>query len=369
MHSTSLISPERPRARNLLRTGARFTLAPRTLPAHKRGPSATPERLQQLAWGFAPPMVVEAALRHRLFDFLDNSPLPASEVAKKAGISLRGATALLDALVGLELLRRRGGRYTLTPESSTFLVSTRPGYHGGYFRNLMEQVLPGWLKLPEVARTGRPVVSLNNASQGEEFFSEFVESLFPLNYRAAQTLGEHLGLRRARAPLSVLDLAAGSGVWGIGLAHQSPFVSLLAVDLPRVLEVTRAMAQRHGIGDRLTTAEGDLLEADFGTEHEVAVLGHILHSEGADRSRRLLKKVFPALRHGGTVAISEFVPNDERTGPAAALIFAVNMLVHTDTGSTFTFAEMSGWLKEAGFVQPRLLEVPAPSPLVLATKP
>jgi hypothetical protein len=51
------------------------------------------------------------------------------------------------------------------------------------------------------------------------------------------------------------------------------------------------------------------------------------------------------------------------------LIFAVNMLVNTDEGDTFTFAEMSAWLREAGFVNPRLLNVPSVSPLVLADKP
>ena len=71
-----------------------------------------------------------------------------------------------------------------------------------------------------------------------------------------------------------------------------------------------------------------------------------------------------------TPAVKEWIGrNDERTGPANALIFAVNMLVHTEAGDTFTFKEMATWLRGAGFVHPRLLEAPAPSPLVLATKP
>ena len=65
----------------------------------------------------------------------------------------------------------------------------------------------------------------------------------------------------------------------------------------------------------------------------------------------------------------EFLVNDDRKGPPMALLFAVNMLVNTDTGDTFTFEELSGWLREAGFTNPRLLEVPAVSPLVLATRP
>jgi hypothetical protein len=129
------------------------------------------------------------------------------------------------------------------------------------------------------------------------------------------------------------------------------------------------MAQRHGVADRLRTAAGDLMEADFGAGHQVATIGHILHSEGRERSRQLLRRTFVALAPGGTVVISEFLPNDERTGPPTPLIFAVNMLVHTSAGDTFTFAEIAEWLREAGFANVRLLESPAPSPLILATCP
>ncbi len=119
----------------------------------------------------------------------------------------------------------------------------------------------------------------------------------------------------------------------------------------------------------MRTEPGDLLKADFGTGHQVATIGHVLHSEGRDRSRQLLRKTFAALAPGGTVVISEFMPNDDRTGPPMPLLFAVNMLVLTDAGETFSFAEIADWLREAGFVNPRTLEAPAPSPLVLATRP
>jgi 2-polyprenyl-3-methyl-5-hydroxy-6-metoxy-1,4-benzoquinol methylase len=223
--------------------------------------------------------------------------------------------------------------------------------------------------LDEAVRTGRPVLPVNQENQGPIYFSEFVESLFPLNYKAARVLGEHLGISRLAVPATVLDIGAGSGVWGIALAHLSPHLRIHAVDWPEVLEVTKRVARRQGVADRLTVSQGDLLEAEFGKGHQLAVIGHILHSEGPDRSRQLLKKTFAALAPGGTIAISEFMPNDDRTGPANALIFAVNMLVHTEAGGTFTFEEVAGWLRSAGFKQPRLLDAPAPSPLVLATKP
>ncbi|MGH7940302.1 MAG: methyltransferase [Limisphaerales bacterium] len=329
----------------------------------------SPDRIMQFAWGYAPTLAIEAAVKHGIFDLLDEGPRRADQIAARTGTSLRGVNAIADLLVSLQLLQRKGKRLALTPESATFLVSTKPSFFGALFRHISDQLLPNWLQLTEIVRTGRPASRANTHEEGAKFFAKFVESLFPLSFPAATALGKHLGIGKTRAPMSVLDVGAGSGVWGISLAKQSPRLRIHAVDWPPVLEVTRRVAEKHRLTDRLTTAAGDFFEADFGTGHRLATLGHILHSEGRERSRRLLKKVFDALAPGGTVAIQEFVPDDARNGPPGALIFALNMLVNTDAGDTFTFREMSGWLREAGFKKPRLLEVPSVSPLVLADKP
>ncbi len=110
------------------------------------------------------------------------------------------------------------------------------------------------------------------------------------------------------------------------------------------------------------------MSAGFGTGHNVATLGHILHSEGEERSRKLLAKVHQALAPGGTIAIAEFLVDQDRRGPVSGLFFAVNMLVNTDEGNTYSFEEISGWLHDAGFRDARTLPVPGPSPLILATK-
>lgn len=329
----------------------------------------TPERILQMSWGYAPPLIIEAAVKHRLFDWLARSPKTAAELAKAAGISVRGATAIGDALVGLQLLTRKGNRYQLTPESAAFLVSHSPGYHGDFFHHISGQLVPNWLNLTQVVRTGKSVGKVNSEKKGVKFFAQFVESLFPLSFAAASSLGAHLGIPQAKQTVNVLDIAAGSGVWGIALAKQSPHVRIHAVDWPPVLSVTKKVARKHGVADRLNGIPGDLLKAPMGKNHHVATLGHILHSEGRARSRKLLKKTFDALAPGGTIAIMEFLVNRDRTDPTVGLLFAVNMLVNTEEGDTYSFEEISGWLREVGFKKPRLLPVPAVSPLILATKP
>lgn len=331
--------------------------------------SVTPERIMQFAWGYVPPLVIETAISHGVFDVLDSGPKTLQQVHEATGASLRGLTAIMNVLVGLDLLAKdENSLYSLTPESSAFLVTTKPSFQGGLLRHTSRQLIPKWLKLTDVVATGKPATSVNQQNEGSEFFQILVSDIFPMSYPAAQVLARHLNLG-SLPHATMLDLAAGSGVWGIALAQGAPNLHVIAVDWPDVLPVTRKTAAQFGLANRFTFVEGDLLEADFGTQHSVATLGHILHSEGEERSRLLLAKTFKALAPGGTIAIAEFLVDADRKGPVGSLFFAVNMLVNTDRGDTYSFEEISSWLREAGFEDTRLLDGPGPSPLVLATKP
>jgi len=330
----------------------------------------TPERLMQLAWGYAPPLIIEAAVRNGVFEALDGGARTVAELAAATGASERGLAAIADALVGLDLLEKEeDSRYRLAPEGAAFLVKGRPGYLGDFYRHISTQLIPNWLHIAEAMRTGAPPVAVNEETSGSPFFQEFVESLFAVMYPGARLLGQHLGLAGAAGPVRVLDLAAGSGVWGIALAEQSPQVTVTAVDWPRVIETTRRVVGRYGLTARYDFVAGDLLEVGFGADHRIATLGHILHTEGEARSRTLLRKTFDALAPAGTIAIGEFLVNRDRTGPLRGLLFAVNMLVHSTAGNAYSFEEIGAWLADAGFANIRTLDIPGPAPLILATRP
>jgi 2-polyprenyl-3-methyl-5-hydroxy-6-metoxy-1,4-benzoquinol methylase len=219
-------------------------------------------------------------------------------------------------------------------------------------------------------RSGRATHHINREQDGVAFFLRFVEDIFPIHYAGAQALARALAVSKTAAPMSVLDLAAGSGVWSVALAQQSPQINVTAIDWPGVIAITKKVTARHGLGDRYTFVAGDLHDVNFGQGHAVATLGHILHSEGEERSRRLLKKTFGALAPGGTIAIAEILVDAERRAAVPALIFAVNMLVNSDQGDTFSYDEIRSWLEDAGFERVRTVEAPGLAPLlILATKP
>jgi len=330
----------------------------------------TPERLMELSFAYAPPLIISAGVSNEVFDALEDCAKTAEQVAEETGASARALGILMNALVGLGLLKKdRKGKYSLTPESGAFLLSKKPGTHAGFFGTIAPQLISRWLRLPDIVREGRPAVAVNQETEGTEFFSQLVENIIPMSYPPAQTLGDHLKLTKAKNEIRVLDLGAGSGIWGIALAQKSPRVQVTAVDWAGMIPMTKRITQEFGVGDRFNYVEGDMLEANFGSGYDIATLGHILHSEGEDRSRRLLAKTFRALKSGGTIAIAEWLVNDDRTKPLPSLMFAVQMLVNTEKGDTFSFNEIKNWLEDAGFKKVRKVEAPGPSPLVLATKP
>jgi len=314
----------------------------------------TPERLQQFGFAYAPPLIISAAVNNKVFDTLEGGAKTVEQVEKETGASARGLRAIMDALVGLQLLKKdRQSRYFLTPESQAFLISEKSGTLAGFFGLILPVMTSRWLRLTDIVRDGRPAVAVNQETEGTEFFSQLVETIVP----------------KAKEQVRVIDLAAGSGIWGIAVAQKSPRVRVTAVDWAGMIPTTKRITQKFGVRDRFDFIEGDLLEANFGSGYDVATLGHILHSEGEQRSRQLLKKTFRALKSGGTIAIAEWLVNDDRTKPLPSLMFSVQMLVNTEKGDTFSFNEIKKWLEDAGFKKVRKFEAPGPSPLILATKP
>jgi hypothetical protein len=275
----------------------------------------SPERLMQFTFGFAPPLMIETALRYGVFDILDKGARSLEALCVETGTSPRGLRMILDALVGLDVLSKDdAGHYALTEESATFLVTGKSTYHGAFFLLTKEPMISSWGELEEAVRSGRPAHHINREQEGTSFFLRFVEDIFPIHYAGAQALATALGVQSTPVPISVLDLAVGSGVWSVAIAQQSPQIRVTAVDWPGVIPVTKKVTAHYGLADRCTFVAGDLHDANFGQGHTIATLGHILHSEGESRSRRLLRKTFEALAPGGTIAIAEILVDAKRAG-------------------------------------------------------
>jgi hypothetical protein len=176
----------------------------------RRKKQVTPERLMELSFAYAPPLIISAGVSNQVFDSLGDGAKTPEQVAEKTGASARALRILMNALVGLGLLKKdRQGKYSLTPESAAFLLSKNPGTHAGFFGTIAPQIISRWLRLSDIVREGRPAVAVNQETEGTEFFSQLVENIIPLSYPPAQKLADHLKVAKTKNEIRVLDLAAG----------------------------------------------------------------------------------------------------------------------------------------------------------------
>jgi 3-hydroxy-5-methyl-1-naphthoate 3-O-methyltransferase len=312
---------------------------------------------------------LEAAIELDLFTHIAQGNSSVAEIANACAASESGIRRLLNAMTGMGYLQKsKNESYRLRRIASDFLVRDKPLYMGD-LGPVGKLLMMAWTTLPDAVKQGKPATPARSTDEAALFFSHLVPAIFTLNFLAAKAALVQIAPAARRRIKRILDIGAGAAAWSIPFASAIKDARVTVVDFPAVIPVTREFAEKWKIADRYEYKEGDYHEVDFGVEEfDVVILGQIIHSEGIEQGKRLIERAFRALREQGMLVIGEFVPNDERTGPEAPLLFGLNMLVNTPVGDVFTIREYREWLREAGFRKITLSNVPAVSPVILASK-
>ncbi len=330
--------------------------------------AVSPDKIMGQGFAFAPGQIMISAVELSVFEAIHQGRHTVAALAESLAADPRGLRILLNALVALELLEKVGERYGCTPVSENYLLPNSPAYLGDMILH-NKDVREAWSHLTETVKTGKPWRNPERAKDLGRHLGHLVKGLYLRNYQTARELARRMGAGSTLKGLRILDLGAGSGAWSIPFAEADAAARVVAVDLAPVIPVTREFAARHGVAERYQFRPGNVRELEFGqAEFDLAILGHLCHSEGPKHTPPLLIKVGKALKSGGQVVIADMIPNNERTGPVQPLLFAVNMLVNTEAGDTFTRAEYRAWLQEAGFGEIRELMTDRESPILAAAR-
>jgi hypothetical protein len=198
------------------------------------------EKIMETSFAHAATRVLVAGVDLEVFTHIANGNHTAADIAKAADASQRGIEILINSLASMNFITKSNGTYDLNALSEKFLVKGTPAYFGDFVKNI-DSFWEPWGDLTSVVRTGRPFQKVDKI-QGVEFFQKLVSPLFVMSYPCAKAAAEILGVGSAWKALNVLDVAAGSGAWGIAFAQSDPSTKVTAQDYPGVLEVTKKVS-------------------------------------------------------------------------------------------------------------------------------
>jgi ubiquinone/menaquinone biosynthesis C-methylase UbiE len=330
----------------------------------------TPERIFLTLDARQQNAALKTAVDLDLFTAIDEGDHRASEIALRVSASERGVRILCDYLTILGFLVKDDFRYALAPDAAAFLSRRSPAYMGSIVEFLSNpQHFENLSRLTDTVKEGRKATQRgDNLKPNDDLWVSFARSMAPMMVPTALFIAQLVGAQDEK-PSRVLDIAAGHGIFGITIAQKNPKAQITALDWPAVLAVANENAKKAGVAERYTTRPGSAFEADFGDGYDLVLLTNILHHFDPPTCVKLMKRVHQALHLGGRAVTLEFVPNDDRISPPGEAAFAMNMLVGTDSGDAYTFAEYQNMFREAGFAETSLHPVPvAPQEVLISVK-
>ncbi len=167
----------------------------------------------------------------------------------------------------------------------------------------------------------------------------------------------------------LIDVGGGPGTYAVAFLKACAGLQAVIVDLPEVIPLARRYVAGSGVEDRVRFVAADFKSDQLPRGFDLAFVSAIIHMHGPDENLALFRAVYDALVPGGRIVIRDHVMDPDRTRPRSGALFAVNMLVSTAAGTTYTYEEIRSALEEAGFVRVRLIRRAEMSSLVEAFRP
>ncbi|MFA1626773.1 methyltransferase [Rhizobium mongolense] len=332
----------------------------------------TPDNIMQLGLGFWASKTTLSAIELGVFTELAAGPADLPALQARLKLHSRSARDFLDALVALKLLERDDGIYRNSPDTDLFLDRAKPSYIGGILEMANARLYGFWGSLTEALRTGE---MQNESKHKTDFFAAlyaepervrgFLRAMSGISAGAAQAIAAKFDWSKYT---TFADVGAAQGMVPVVVARAHPHLKAIGFDLPTVQPIFEEFVAQQGLSDRIRFQGGNFFD-DPMPNVDVIVMGHILHDWDLAEKKLLLEKAFAALPKGGAVIAYDAVIDDERRENAFGLLMSLNMLIETPGGFDYTGVDCQAWMREAGFVSPRVVPLAGPDSMVIGFKP
>ena len=326
-----------------------------------------PDDLMDTFRAYQPSRVALTAVELDVFTAIANDKMATSaSVAQSLHCDARATETLLNALVGLGLLKKADGVFANLPVAERHLVAGRPDDATMALRHNLS-LWQTWSSLTEVVRTGAPLGHRAMDDRGDEWTAPFIAAMHRNAAVRAPQVVQAVG---AECSGRLIDIGGGSGAYAIAFARANPKLEAEVFDLGTVTQIAERYITEAGLAGRVRTRVGDLRKDAFGSGYDLALLSAICHMLSPAENQDLLRRIRGCLTPGGRIVIQDHLMAPDKTAPRSGTLFAINMLVGTPGGSTYSEAEYGEWLGSAGFTEVGRVPIPSgPIGLIIGRRP
>lgn len=300
-----------------------------------------------------------AGIKLNVFDVIQNIH-NTNEIADELKLKIDALERLLNALVAMELLGKKEDSYFNEPITTKFLIKESNEYYGDFIL-MNEESDDSWKELDKVIINGSSILENHREKLAKEGFTKAMHNNAQAPAKAIS------GLLDFSDKKHLLDIGGGSGAFSIILTNKYENLKATVIEQPAVCKTIKEYIEKEGNVDKVSILEGDYFKVEF-PAHDIALFGQIFHSNSKDQNAFLLKKVFDKLEENGTVIITEFLLDEDKTSPLFPALFNLNMLKQTKDGRAYTFSEIESWLKDAGFKNIEKQHLIGPHTVIIAHK-
>jgi SAM-dependent methyltransferase len=250
----------------------------------------------------------------------------------------------MNALVSLGLLKKINGQFSGTPFSLKYLVKGEPAYLAGLSHQV--NLWKTWSTLTDAVKAGTTIaVDEPIGERDEEWLASFIAAMHSRGVPQSKEVADLLDFSKIR---SMLDVGGGSGAFVFEFIRRCSEAKAVVFDLPAVVPITQEYIRKAGLENVIKTLPGDYLTDDFGSGYDLVFVSAVIHINSPEENKLLINKCSEALNPQGQLVILDHFMNDDRTEPIMGAIFALNMLVGTQHGDTYTENEVRSWMLDAG---------------------
>ena len=323
-----------------------------------------PFEFQQRVRGFQESRIILTGVELDIFTQVGGGA-SAAQVAKKLGTDERATGMFMNALASLELLKKDGDTYHNSPLAARYLTEGSPDDSRMALRHTVD-LWRRWTTLTDCVRKGTSVTYEEITERDDNWGNSFIAAMHKsASLRASEVVGA-LDLTNVQR---VLDVGGGSGAYSIAFVKAGEKIHADVFDLPSIVPITKDYVAKAALSDRIGFKAGDMRKDELGEGYDMVLLSAICHMFSEEENAELFGKCFRALSPGGKIVVQDFILNPDKTSPKTAAMFALNMLVGTPRGNTYSDQEYFDGLAKAGFKEPFRIRLHGPTGLIVATKP